>query len=378
MNLQPEVVAATFGNVATRRRSPQAEVDQQCSVGRDRGRSVCHPRLRTRRRRPAVLHGRLVVRRRGRPDRLQREPEYVIRKNESQLVKPAPAGAETVYVTNTTQMTVGQSLVIGSGDEQETATILAIGRRRSRRRRSRRSRRATNVEVTTTANFPVGAELLIGTGAPSSPSPSRRWAGPRARRRWLRTPPPERPTSRSHGHRPSGRRRPRRGRRECHGHERRDRRCRGHRLDVTALAANHAAASPVVFHGSGLLFTPAVTAAFDAGTTLRNPRTGRDGQPLTKAHATDSAVTSSPGNVVGDNAGTSAPGRLAPEPRHAGHRRGDLHHAGERAPGRHPVPRGDAARRQARCPSRTWASTRSSRTTARRSTTAGSSPATRS
>ena len=86
-------------------------------------------------------------------------------------------------------------------------------------------------------------------------------------------------------------------------------------LGVTALGADHAAASPVVFHGSGLSFTPAVTAAFDAGTTLRNPRTGVTVSPLTKAHATDSAVTSSPGNVVGDNAGYLGAGVGSPRNR---------------------------------------------------------------
>ena len=59
-------------------------------------------------------------------------------------------------------------------------------------------------------------------------------------------------------------------------------------LGVTALAASYAAATPVVFNGSGLSFTPAVTAAFAAGTTLRNPRTGVTVSPLTQAHATDS------------------------------------------------------------------------------------------
>ena len=84
---------------------------------------------------------------------------------------------------------------------------------------------------------------------------------------------------------------------------------------MTALAADHPATTPVVFNGSGLSFTPAVTAAFDAGTTLRNPRTGVTVSPLTKAHATDSAVTSSPGNVVGDNAGYLGTGVGSPRNR---------------------------------------------------------------
>ena len=77
--------------------------------------------------------------------------KYVIRKNESQLVKPAPVGAETVYVTNTSQMTVGQSLVIGSGDDQESATIVAIGLPAvTTTSFAPIAAGATNVEVTTT------------------------------------------------------------------------------------------------------------------------------------------------------------------------------------------------------------------------------------
>ena len=243
--------------------------------------------------------------------------KYVIRKNESQLVKPVAAGSETVYVTNTTQMTVGQSLVIGSGDEQETATIVAIGLPAvTTTSFAPIAAGATNVEVTTTNNFPVGAELLIGTGAAqqsvtitavgrtssqttlaadaAAGSTNIKVASTAGRQVGdVLTVGGESVTVTSVGTAGAA----------------------GTGLDVTALAANHPAATPVVFNGSGLSFTPAVTAAFDAGTTLRNPRTGVTVSPLTKAHATDSAVTSSPGNVVGDNAGYLGAGVGSPRNR---------------------------------------------------------------
>ena len=166
-NLQPEVVAATFGNV-TNAEALTAGGNASATLTWD-GTGVA----------PYVIldYGPVVG---GLPyftvdsssgdvgvrTAYSESLKYVIRKNESQLVKPAPVGVETVYVTNTTQMTVGQSLVIGSGDDQETATILAIGQAAvTTTAFAPIAAGATNVEVTTTANFPVGAELLIGTGA---------------------------------------------------------------------------------------------------------------------------------------------------------------------------------------------------------------------
>ncbi|MGW3604932.1 alpha-L-rhamnosidase C-terminal domain-containing protein [Micromonospora sp. NPDC005161] len=243
--------------------------------------------------------------------------KYVIRKNESQLVKAASAGAETVYVTNTTQMTVGQSLLIGTGENQESATVLAVGQAAvTTTAFAPIAAGATNVEVTTTANLPVGAELLIGTGAAQqsvtitavgrTSSQTTLVADASAGATNIKVASVvgrqvgdvldvggENVTVTSVGTAGAA----------------------GTGLGVTALTANHVATSPVIFHGSGLSFTPAVTAAFDAGTTLRNPRTGVTVSPLTKDHATESAVTSSPGNVVGDNAGYLGAGVGSPRNR---------------------------------------------------------------
>lgn len=243
--------------------------------------------------------------------------KYIIRKNESQLVKPAAAGATTVFVTNTTQMTVGQSLVIGTGDGQETAQIQAIGQAAvSTNAFAPIAAGATNVEVTTTNNFPVGAELLIGTGsaqqavtitavgrtssqttlaaAASSGDTNIKVASVAGRQVGdVIKIGGESVTVTSVGTAGAA----------------------GTGLGVTALAGSFAASTPVIFNGSGLSFTPAVTAAFDAGTVLRNPRTGVTVTPLTKSHATDSAVTSTPGNVVGDNAGYLGAGVGSPRNR---------------------------------------------------------------
>jgi alpha-L-rhamnosidase len=243
--------------------------------------------------------------------------KYVIRKNESQLVKPVAAGAETVYVTNTTQMTVGQSLLIGTGAEQESATILGIGQAAvTTTAFAPIAAGATNVEVTTTNNFPVGAELLIGTGSSQqavtitavgrTSSQTTLAVGAVAGATNVKVASTagrqvgdvldiggESVTVTSVGTAGAA----------------------GTGLGITPLAADHAAATAVVFHGTGLSFTPAVTTGFDAGTTLRNPRTGVTISPLQKAHATDSPVVGTPGNVVGDNAGYLGAGVGSPRNR---------------------------------------------------------------
>ncbi|WP_442574550.1 alpha-L-rhamnosidase C-terminal domain-containing protein [Microbacterium sp. F51-2R] len=243
--------------------------------------------------------------------------KYIARKNESQLVKAAPVGAQTVYVTNTTQMTVGQSLVIGTGAEQETATILGIGLAAvSTTAFAPIAAGATNVEVTTTNNFPVGAELLIGTGAAQqavtitavgrTSSQTTLSAAAAAGDTNIKVASVagrqvgdvikvggESVTVTSVGTAGAS----------------------GTGLGISPLTAAYPASAPVVFNGSGLSFSPAVTAGFDAGVTLRNPRTGVTVSPLTKAHAADSAVTSTPGNVVGDNAGYLGAGVGSPRNR---------------------------------------------------------------
>lgn len=243
--------------------------------------------------------------------------KYIVRKNESQLVKSAASGASTVFVTNTSQMTVGQSLVIGEGDGQETTQIVAIGQAAvTTAAFAPIAAGATSVEVTTTNNFPVGAELLIGTGA-AQQAVTITAVGRTSSQTTLAAAAAVGDTNIKVG--------------SVAGRQIGDTikvggesvtvtsvgtaGAAGTGLGISPLTTAYAASTPVVFNGTGLSFTPAATAAFDAGTTLRNPRTGVTVAPLTKSHATDSPVTSTPGNVVGDNAGYLGAGVGSPRNR---------------------------------------------------------------
>ncbi|WP_309067440.1 alpha-L-rhamnosidase C-terminal domain-containing protein [Microbacterium sp.] len=230
---------------------------------------------------------------------------YVIRKNGSLLVKPAAAGDDTVYLTSTSHLAVGQSLVIGSGDDQETVEIVSVGlAAQTSAAFAPIAAGATHVEVTNTEDFPVGSELLIGTGA-ALQSVTVTEVGRPSNRTPLAVDAAAGDTNITVGSGPGwqvgdvlavngepvtvtsvGTQGP-----------------AGSDVGVTPLKAAHPAGAPVVFSGAGVSFAPAAAEAFPAGTTIRTPRTGVEVEPLEKSHPADAPVTSTPGVVAGDDAG---------------------------------------------------------------------------
>ncbi len=230
---------------------------------------------------------------------------YVIRKYESRLVKPAAAGDDTVHPTSTSHLSPGQSLVIGSGDDQETVEIVSVGlAAQTSTAIAPIAAGATHVEVTDTEDFSVGSELLIGTGAALQSATVTEVGRPSSRTtlavaaaagdtniklgsgsRWqagdVLAVNGESVTVTSVGTQGPA----------------------GSDLGITPLRAAQPAGAPVVFDGTGVSFAPAVTEAFPAGTTVRTPRSGVEVEPLGRSHPADAPVSSTPGVAAGDDAG---------------------------------------------------------------------------